>query len=479
MSNANNIYDKEEKPKYVKYEDYSKILEKFNKMKQENKDLKKLFITYKESTAQIEKSMESSKEMYSKMTKAEELLKQYIENEKTLIEKEKAAEKKREREKFLEKQREEQRVQERKEEEERERKREIERKEEKEREKIRLKDKQEEKEREKTRIKEKHEEDNRRELEREADLKEKEEERKILRRQEQERLDEKDREIQLLLEREKEFNEERDREREKEKQEKERLEQEKERLEQEIQKLEKEKEKLQTQILNLTASTNINTKKEDFTSSKSQEKIKIKIDNTSHILQKKVEEMEASLLKNNYNFSLLLKKYSVMQDDYVQIKDNFDKNNEKYNRLNQKLKKRTDEVSYLKTEIEGKNKLIERFREVDFCMLETILKSCLMNTKKSNTEQQGQGKDFPTSSIATNQNMNNSKGVEGVSYIICEPIPSIVKFFTNNRKNQLHGGQGHSQQGQEKEKERNSFQQNHKSMASGGEYSSKGEHSPN
>lgn len=176
--------------------------------------------------------------------------------------------------------------------------------------------------------------------------------------------------------------------------------------------------------------------KEEFTSSKSHEMIKNKAEFTGlnqALFIKKIEEMEAAFKESTTNFSILLKKYTVLHEDYLMIKEENKANNEKIKNLTQKLKKKNDELNDLKFDLDGKDKLIIRFREVDNCMLETMIKSCLMNTKKSANDGNN-NKEYPTSSIATHQNMSPSKGVDGSTYISTEPIPSLFKFFTNNKK---------------------------------------------
>jgi hypothetical protein len=176
--------------------------------------------------------------------------------------------------------------------------------------------------------------------------------------------------------------------------------------------------------------------KEEFTSSKSQDVIKNKLDFNGlnqALFIKKIEDLESAFKESTNNFSILLKKYCVMHEDYTALKEENKVNLDKIKQLTHKLKKKNDELNDLKYDLDRKDKLIVRFREIDYCMLETMIKSCLMNTKKSANDVTN-NKDYPTSSIATHQNMSPSKGVDGSTYISTEPIPSLFKFFTNNKK---------------------------------------------
>lgn len=356
-----------EKPQYVLLSDYIELKNSLNKKKDQLKQFKDLINLFKENIESLENKLETTKKMYNDVSRINESMKKIsLELEELKREREK--------DKEIEKIREE----------EREKEREFERKREREREAERIKEKEKEMERK---------------LEREIE-REKEKERQFER--EIEKAKEKEREAERIKEKEKEFEKEK-----------------------EIQSLKEKESKLQAVINNLNNSASnfhaINNKKEnDFTSSKSMEKLKNKLDfnniNNKDSLFKKLEEMELAYRESIKSFGLLLKKYNTLHEDYIFIKED-------YNKLN---KRRNEEVINYKSDNEKKEKLIERLRETESSILESHIKSILLNTKRTE-------KEIGSIAAATNQNIN-PKRVEEVHYIMTEPLPSFVKFIANARR---------------------------------------------
>lgn len=146
---------------------------------------------------------------------------------------------------------------------------------------------------------------------------------------------------------------------------------------------------------------------------------------------KRLEELEQLNSELVNNMSLLITKYTILKNENTSLSDELEKSNQDLRKSAAKLKQKTDDLAQANTELKKLKYLIDRFREIDCCLLETVMKTCYLNTKKSVGDQST--KDYPSISAATHQNMN-ARGLENASYIMCEPVPSFVRFVTNASK---------------------------------------------
>lgn len=146
---------------------------------------------------------------------------------------------------------------------------------------------------------------------------------------------------------------------------------------------------------------------------------------------KRLEELEQLNHDLANNMTLLVSKYILLKNENTALNDELEKSYQDIRKSALKLKQKTDDLTQTNAELKKHKHLIDRFREIDCCLLETVMKTCYLNTKKSVGDQSA--KDYPSISAATHQNMG-VKGLENASYIMCEPVPSFVRFVTNASK---------------------------------------------
>lgn len=132
-------------------------------------------------------------------------------------------------------------------------------------------------------------------------------------------------------------------------------------------------------------------------------------------LIKKIEDIEISLSNNNSNFFILLNKYDLLLQEYAFIKDENEKNSNINLKLESSLNKKKEENEKLLSDLNKKTLLLDKMKDNQFCYLETIVKSCILNTR--------------------NNDKPSNKGLESCNYIFCEPTPSYVKLVINKKKN--------------------------------------------
>ena len=112
------------------------------------------------------------------------------------------------------------------------------------------------------------------------------------------------------------------------------------------------------------------------------------------------------LLNNRINYNNI---YKVIQDDKSKLE--YIKEN-----LEQEVIKLKNSRDDLYQQIKIKDNLIERFKEINRCLIESSLNSCILNTNEHKKD-------------------SNLSQYKGAPYITCEPLPSFLKFinkFSNN-----------------------------------------------
>lgn len=125
-------------------------------------------------------------------------------------------------------------------------------------------------------------------------------------------------------------------------------------------------------------------------------------------LIKKIEEIEFSYQELLKNFSLLVSKYKNLKEEKLKI----DENN--ITLLNQ-ISTLNEEYNNLYNELNESNITIERFKEIDKCLVDSTINSFFLNSneKKLNTKEE-----------------NN----KFIPYVLCEPVPTFVKFINKFTK---------------------------------------------
>lgn len=128
------------------------------------------------------------------------------------------------------------------------------------------------------------------------------------------------------------------------------------------------------------------------------------------LLMRKIEEMEISFNEIYHNFSLLCKKYKI-------IKEEKEKLEETNLQLLQQISGLNEEYKSLYHELNECNFTIERFKEIDKCLVNSMINSLLFNCDNEN-----------------NINYTNEDYGKGVDCIMCEPVPTFVKFINKFTK---------------------------------------------
>ena len=126
---------------------------------------------------------------------------------------------------------------------------------------------------------------------------------------------------------------------------------------------------------------------------------------------KKLEDLELAYSETVRNFQLLLTKFIVINEDFKNLKEENENISTKLQKVNQRLTRKIDELEVLKIDKKVIEIRLEKINEIKNCCIQGW-SSCLVLLSK---ERSG--------------NNNNQKGLESNQFILCEPQPSIVKFF--------------------------------------------------
>ena len=125
----------------------------------------------------------------------------------------------------------------------------------------------------------------------------------------------------------------------------------------------------------------------------------------NQLLIRKVDEMEATHNEICKSFNNTIKKYKLIKQDYDEV-------NSSNVKLLQEIHLMRSEINMLSLELNERQGVIERFKEIDKCLVDSSLGTMVLNTndhKKISREE--------------------SSNIKNVPYIICEPIPSFLKFL--------------------------------------------------
>ena len=125
---------------------------------------------------------------------------------------------------------------------------------------------------------------------------------------------------------------------------------------------------------------------------------------------KKVEEMENSYIEILKNFENLVMKYKMIKEEKNKVDDHNIILLDQIGNLN-------NEYNNIIAELNDCHVTIERFKEIDKCILDSAINSLFLN---SNEKKKVVEKD--NNKIVTNP------------YILCEPVPTFVKFINKYTK---------------------------------------------
>jgi len=146
-------------------------------------------------------------------------------------------------------------------------------------------------------------------------------------------------------------------------------------------------------------------------------------------LLKKIEDIENSYNEMQKSFNLLASKYKIIKEE-----------NEKVEQCNISL---IDQIAGLSGDYEKicnqlneANFNIERFKEIDKCLVDSAISSLFLNTneKKVLDANAKANKTNIDSDVRSNVISVNSAIVNNANYILCEPVPSFIKFINKFTK---------------------------------------------
>lgn len=137
-------------------------------------------------------------------------------------------------------------------------------------------------------------------------------------------------------------------------------------------------------------------------------------------LLKKIEEMENSYNEILKNFNLLSSKYKIVKEENKKLEENNITLLDQISSLN-------EEYNNLYNEYNEANITIERFKEIDKCLVDSTINSLFLNTNEKRQV------NTNNNSGAGNNNKENEPN-KTVSYVLCEPVPTFVKFINKFTK---------------------------------------------
>jgi len=138
----------------------------------------------------------------------------------------------------------------------------------------------------------------------------------------------------------------------------------------------------------------------------------IKINNFSNLhVAKKIEDIENSYQDITKNFESLVMKYKILKEEKNKVDDHNIILLDQIGNLNK-------EYNDISAELNDCHVTIERFKEIDKCILDSAINSLFLNSnEKKKLIVKGDN----------NKLVNNP-------YILCEPVPSFVKFINKYTK---------------------------------------------
>ncbi len=137
-------------------------------------------------------------------------------------------------------------------------------------------------------------------------------------------------------------------------------------------------------------------------------------------LLKKIEDMENSYIEILNNFNMLASKYKLVKEENTKLQENTITLLDQISTLN-------EEYNNIYNEYNEANITIERFKEIDKCLVDSTINSLFLNTNE---------KRQPAPANTNNNNHNDYKkdSKMNVSYLLCEPLPTFVKFINKFTK---------------------------------------------
>jgi len=140
------------------------------------------------------------------------------------------------------------------------------------------------------------------------------------------------------------------------------------------------------------------------------------VEKSNEQLVKKIEEMENSYSEIIANFISMVVKYKVVKEEKNKVDD--------HNIiLLDQISNMNSEYNNILFELNDCHVTIDRFKEVDKCILNSVINSFFMYSNEK--------KKISATREAAPQQENNSNNN---TYILCEPVPTFVKFINKYTK---------------------------------------------
>lgn len=139
--------------------------------------------------------------------------------------------------------------------------------------------------------------------------------------------------------------------------------------------------------------------------------IKINPSISNFQLAKKIEEMENSYYEIAKNFESLVMKYKIIKEEKNKVDDHNIILLDQIGNLN-------NEYNNILSELNDCHVTIERFKEIDKCILDSAINSLFLNSNEKKK----------LIVIGDNNKIVNNP------YILCEPVPTFVKFINKYTK---------------------------------------------
>jgi len=143
-------------------------------------------------------------------------------------------------------------------------------------------------------------------------------------------------------------------------------------------------------------------------------------------LLKKIEEVENSYNEILNNFYILAMKYKITKEEKSKIEDNNMTLLDQISTLNEEYKRICNEIAET-------NITIQRFKEIDKCLVDSSINTLFLITNEK-IPVAGNLNDNNNNNNPDNNPNNKDEKKKITSYVLCEPVPTFVKFINKFTK---------------------------------------------
>lgn len=145
-----------------------------------------------------------------------------------------------------------------------------------------------------------------------------------------------------------------------------------------------------------------------------------------------------STISNNSNIEInSSESYENLSNKYKQLKEDLEITSNNLKKLEENFELKNLEYNNIICSLNEKENLIERYKEIEKCILESYLNILILNFNENKLERDKERDqlDNRKKSMDSSINSSNTTGVinnfcnNNQPYIICEPVPSYLKFL--------------------------------------------------